>query len=56
MPIRRAKAAIPAAPLGAWNYVRTDAVGGSGFTALSLLGFAECVCADGDGDVDGGPA
>lgn len=52
-------AAIPAAPHGAWNYVRTDAVGGSGFTALSLLGFAEfvrdAVRADGDDD-DGGPA
>lgn len=53
-------AAIPAAPDGAWNYVRIDAVGGSGFSALSLLGFAECVRdavrADGDGDDDGGPA
>jgi hypothetical protein len=53
-------AAIPAAPDGAWNYVRTDAVGGSGFSAISLLGFAECirdaVRADGDGDDDGGPA
>jgi hypothetical protein len=52
-------AAIPAAPDGAWNFVKTDAVGGSGFTALSLLGFAECVRdavrADGDDD-DGGPA
>lgn len=36
-------AAIPAAPHGARNYVRTDAVGGSGFSAISLLGFAECV-------------
>jgi hypothetical protein len=53
-------AAIPAGPNGAWNFVRTDAVGGSGFTALSLLGFAECVRdavrADGDGDDDGGLA
>lgn len=47
-------AVIPSGPDGAWTYVRTDAVGGSGFTALSLLGFAECVRgavrADEDGD------
>jgi hypothetical protein len=51
-------AAIPAAPDGAWNFVKTDAVGGSGFTALSLLGFAECVrdAVRADGDDDGGPA
>lgn len=36
-------AAIPAGPEGAWDFVRTDAVGGSAFTALSLLGYAECV-------------
>jgi hypothetical protein len=50
-------AAIPAAPDGAWNFVRTDAVGGSGFTAISLLGFAECIrdTVRADGDDDGGP-
>jgi hypothetical protein len=50
-------AAIPAAPHGAWNYVRTDAVGGSGFTALSLLGFVECIrdTVRADADDDGGP-
>lgn len=44
-------AAIPA---GDWDFVRTDAVGGSGFTPMPLLGFAECVRdaarADEDGD------
>jgi hypothetical protein len=53
-------AAIPAGPDGAWNFVRIDAVGGSGFTALSLLGFAECVRdavrTDGDGEDGGSPA
>lgn len=52
-------AAIPAGLDGTWDYVRTDAVGGTVFSALSLLGFAECVRdavrADGDDD-DGGPA
>jgi hypothetical protein len=47
-------------PAGAWNFVCTDAVGGSGFTPLSLLGFAECVRdavrAEEDGDDDGDPA
>ncbi|SDO47894.1 hypothetical protein [Afipia sp. GAS231] len=37
---------IPA-PLGAsteaWDFVRTDSVGGSGFSSLELLGFAELV-------------
>jgi hypothetical protein len=51
---------IPAGPDGAWDFVRTDAVGGCGFTALSLLGFAECVRdavrADEDGDDGGGAA
>lgn len=50
-------AVIPAAPDGAWNYVRTDAAGGSGFSAISLLGFAECIrdTVRADGDDDGGP-
>ncbi|MFT6669103.1 hypothetical protein [Bradyrhizobium sp. OHSU_III] len=52
-------AAIPAGLDGTWDYVRTDAVGGTVFSALSLLGFAECVRdavrADADDD-DGGPA
>lgn len=36
-------AAIPAGLDGTWDFVRTDAVGGTGFSALSLLGYAECV-------------
>jgi hypothetical protein len=52
-------AAIPAGLDGTWDFVRTDSVGGTGFSALSLLGFAECVRdavrADGDDD-DGDPA
>jgi hypothetical protein len=36
-------AAIPPGLDGTWDHVRTDAVGGTGFSALSLLGFAECV-------------
>ena len=36
-------AAIPAGLDGTWDHVRTDAVGGTVFSALSLLGFAECV-------------
>jgi hypothetical protein len=41
---------------GTWDFVRTDSVGGAGFSAISLLGFAECfrdaVRADGDDDGD----
>jgi hypothetical protein len=52
-------AAIPAGLDGTWDFVRTDSVGGTGFSAISLLGFAECVRdavrADGDDD-DGDPA
>ena len=36
-------AAIPAGLDGTWDFVRTDAVGGTLFSALSLLGYAECV-------------
>jgi hypothetical protein len=36
-------ATIPAAPDGAWTFVHTDAVGGSEFAPMPLLGFAECV-------------
>lgn len=50
-------AAIPAGLDGTWDFVRTDSVGGSGFTAVSLLGFAECVRdavrADAAGDDEG---
>jgi hypothetical protein len=53
-------AAIPDGPDGSWDFVHTDAVGGSGFTPVSLLGFAECVRdavrAEEDGDDDEGPA
>lgn len=51
-------AAIPAGLDGTWDFVRTDSVGGTGFSALSLLGFAECVrdAVRADGDDDGDPA
>lgn len=50
-------AAIPAGLDGTWDFVRTDAVGGTVFSALSLLGFAECVrdAVRADGDDDGDP-
>jgi hypothetical protein len=52
-------AAIPAGLDGTWDFVRTESVGGTGFSAISLLGFSECVRdavrADGDDD-DGDPA
>jgi hypothetical protein len=51
-------ATIPASPDGAWTFLSTDAVGGSEFTPMPLLGFAECVrdAVRADGDDDGDPA